>query len=198
MSSRGLPNCPPDTLAAQCTAELLQAIAELLALAFFFCLLRAFGSACSLTKSIQGKIRVEASSCIKATERKRPKATCPSAAIVRKGEFSLCMKNTIIVHWETWRGVLHLCRAHSTASGLIRAILATPVILMCPTSQSVDWNPDSLFLMPAQFLLEAIWVNSCPINLQWPVGIGHQISGGSRNFCFSITILKITLLENPV
>lgn len=112
MSSHGLPNCPSDTQAAQCTAELPQAIAELLALTFFFCLLRAFGSACSLTKSIQGKIRVEASSCIKATERKRPKTTCSSVAIVREEEFSLYIKNTIIVHWGTQCGALYLCRAH--------------------------------------------------------------------------------------
>lgn len=107
MSSNGLPNCPSDALAAQCTAELPQAIAELLALAFFFCLLRAFGSACSLTKSIQAKIRVEASSCIKATKRKRPKNTHSSVAIVRKEKFSLYIKNTIIVHWGTQCGVLH-------------------------------------------------------------------------------------------
>lgn len=75
MSSNGLPNWHSDALAAQRTAELPQAITELLAQAFFFCLLRAFGSACSLTKSIQRKIRVEAKSLHKTNTEKEAKNT---------------------------------------------------------------------------------------------------------------------------
>lgn len=75
MSINGLPNWHSDALAAQCTAELPRAITELLALAFFFCLLRAFGSACSLTISIKGKIRVEVKFLHKSNREKEAKKT---------------------------------------------------------------------------------------------------------------------------